>query len=210
MTMNNLRRLAIVLSALAVMFGPGSGQAYADDFGNVVHHIEARYHVHRQYRLVMGFAGLVVRVWHVGGVKSLKVALFENQRLANSATDGELDEIVQRAGGNGWQPMVRSYSRRTGEHIFIYAKDLGKDVQLLVVNVEPNEAVVVQVKVNPDKFFQMIDGNGGVDIFNTGSRHRKDRHARPEVSPDAYMASASPAGSDGTCVFFPEDQAAIF
>ncbi len=208
--MNSLRRIAILVSALSAMFWLSADQAYADDFGNVVHHIEARYHVHRQYRFALGFAGLVVKVWHVGGVKSLKVALFENQRMANSATDGELDEIVQRAGGNGWQPIVRSYSRRTGEHTFVYAKDLGKDVQLLVVNVEPNEAVVVQVKVNPDKLFQMIDGNGGGEIFHTGSRHRKDRHERPEIPADAFLASAPAANEDGTCMFFPEDQATIF
>lgn len=209
MKTNSLRRITILLSALSAMFWMGSGAAHADDFGHIVRHIETRYHVHRQHRIVLGFAGLVVKVWHVAGVKSLKVALFEDQQFAGSATDRDLDEIIQRAGGNGWQPMVRSYSRRTGEHTFIYAKDLGKDLQLLVVNVEPNEAVVAQVKVNPDRLFQVIDSNGSEGVFSAGKRHRRDRNTRPVVPPEVQVASASGANWDGTCLFFPEDQPAL-
>ena len=57
--------------------------------------------------------------------------------------------------------MVRSYSRRDGEHTYIYAQDAGKDLKLLIVSVEPDEAAVVQVKVDPDKLAQFLDENVG-------------------------------------------------
>lgn len=55
--------------------------------------------------------------------------------------------------------MVRSISRRSGEHVYIYAQQAGKDMKLLVVNVEPTEADVIQVKVDPDKLEQFLDEN---------------------------------------------------
>jgi hypothetical protein len=87
------------------------------------------------------------------------MAYFENQHLDGTDTDKELDEIVARAGRSGWRPMVRSVSRRSGEHVYIYAQNAGKDLKLLVVNVEPDEAEVIQVKVDPKRLEEFIDEN---------------------------------------------------
>src|SRR5262249_46845732 len=154
----------------------------------IVHHIEARYHVHRNHRFILGFAGLVVKFWHVAGVKSVKVALFENQRIAGSGSDAELDEIVQAAGGSGWQPGVRSFARKSGEHTYVYARYVGNDLKLLVVNVEPSEAVVAQVKLNPDKFIQFIDNdvNGGM----LSARNRRYHAPRSNMETRAVLADA--------------------
>jgi sulfite reductase alpha subunit-like flavoprotein len=102
---------------------------------------------------------LVIRFWHVGGVKSAKIAYFENQHLDGTDADKELDEIVMRASQSGWRPMVRSVSRHSGEHVYVYAQDAGKDLKLLVVNVEPNEAEVIQVKVDPKRLEEFIAEN---------------------------------------------------
>ena len=67
--------------------------------------------------------------------------------------------------------MVRSYSRRTGEHSFIYARNDGKDLKLLIVNVQPNEAAVIQVKLDPEKFEKFIDENA------IGGTHRQRSRA---------------------------------
>jgi hypothetical protein len=160
-TWNKLNVFAVVFLAGCVAVSLKPDVVYADDFGRIVHHIEASYHVHRNHRFLMGCAGMVVKFWHVGGVKSLKLAVFEDQHLDGTQTDTELDEIVQRASQSSWHPMVRSYSRHDGEHTYIYAQEAGKDLKLLVVSVEPNEAAVVQVKLNPDKLAQFLDENVG-------------------------------------------------
>ncbi len=162
MKRNKLTIFAAVFCAASIVFNLGSDTVFAsDDFTSIVHHIEANYHVHRNHRWAVGFAGLVVKFWHVAGVKNFKGAIFEDQHLENTATDQKLDEIVLRAGESGWQPMVKSYSRRTGEHAFVYAKPEGHDLKLLIVSVEPNEAAVIQVKVDPDKLNDFLDEHGG-------------------------------------------------
>jgi len=145
-------------SCVALTLSPADA-VHADDFGRIVHHIEASYHVHRNYRFLMGCMGFVVHFWHVGGVKSLKLAIFENQHLDGAMGDADLDAIVQRASSSGWQPMVRSYSRHSAEHTYIYGQPAGKDFKLLVVNVEANEAAVIQVKVDQKEFEQFLNEN---------------------------------------------------
>lgn len=134
---------------------------YADDFGRIVRRIEAEYHVHRNYRFLMAFAGVVVKCTHVGGVKVFKAAIFEDQHLSGTELDNCLDELVQRAGSSAWQPLVRSFSRRSGEQTYIYAQASGNDMKLLLVSVEPNEAVVIQVKIDPVKLSDFINEHAG-------------------------------------------------
>jgi hypothetical protein len=153
----NLNRFAVFFFTACIAFSLGSEQAYADDFGRIVRHIEVNYHVHRNHRFIMGFAGMVIKFWHVAGVKGFKGAVFENQHLDATDADSRLDEIVQSADEHGWQPLVKSYSRRSGTHAFIYAKSEGKHIKLLIVSVEPNEAAVIQVKLDPDRMAQFMD-----------------------------------------------------
>ena len=50
--------------------------------------------------------------------------------------DNRLDELVRRAASPGWQPLVKSLSRRSGEYIYIYAQANGNEMKLLLVSVE--------------------------------------------------------------------------
>lgn len=157
MTKTRANRPAGLLLIIFGFFALAENLKAADDFGRIVRHIEVEYHVHRNYRFLMSFAGVVVKCTHVGGVKAFKMAIFEDQHLSGTEMDNRLDELVQRAGSSGWQPLVRTFSRRSGEHTYIYAKAEGKDMGLLLVNVEPDEAVVMQVKINPKKLSDFVN-----------------------------------------------------
>lgn len=156
MKRNNINFAAAVFMC-SVLLWLGQGDAFADDFGRIVEHIEARYHVHRQHHFALGFAGMVVKFWHVGGVRDFKAAVFEDQRFLRTATDAKFDEIVQSATHSGYQPLVQSYSRRSGEHTFIYARSADKNLKLLIVDLEPDEAAVIQVTLDPDRLNQVLN-----------------------------------------------------
>jgi len=193
---------AMVLAGLAL---PAQAAA-SDDFGRIVHHIESNYHVHRQHRWVMGLAGFTVKFWHIAGVKSLKGAIFENQPFVNAASDTRFDEVVRAAMDSGWQPLVRSWNRHTGERTYIYAQEVsskkGSDMKLLVVSLESNEAVVLQVKVDPRKL------NDFIEETNAG-HHRNRPMPREETAPEGEdrveLAAATPQSWDGICLFLQEE-----
>jgi hypothetical protein len=156
--MMQTRLKALLAFALAlVIFALLPSPAYGDDFGTIVQHIETRYHAHRNFRLLMAFAGLTVKMWQGSGVKDVKIAIFENQKLFQSNADAELDELLNSASKEGWHPLVKSISRRRGQRSYIYAQPAGKDLKLLIVNVEQTEAQVIEVKVDPDKLEHFID-----------------------------------------------------
>lgn len=174
MKRNNLNTFAVIFFGVCVAVTVGSDTVFAyDDFGRIVRHIEVNYHVHRSHRFLMACVGVVVKFWHGSGVKSFKAAIFEDQHLAATDSDTGLDDIVQRAGKSGWQPVVKSYSRRSGEHSYVYGRSEGKDLELLIVSVETNEADVVQVRIDPDRLTQFIDEHSG-----GASRHREHAHGR--------------------------------
>lgn len=154
MTPKTNLNIVVVAMALALFFAFWPPSAFADDFGDIVHHIEVRYHAHRNYRFLMAFAGFTAKMWPGTGVKDVKIAFFENQNLFPSDPDKELNELLQQTGKSGWQQMIRS--RRRGELSYIYAQPSGKDLKLLVVNLERSEAEVIEVKIDPDKLEKFI------------------------------------------------------
>jgi hypothetical protein len=201
----NSRRFTLAWLMLVGLFATAPNAFARDDFGKIVHHIEANYHVHRQHRWVMGLAGFTVKFWHIAGVKSLKGAIFENQPFVNAASDTRFDQVVRAAMDSGWQPLVQTWDRHSGERTYIYAQEVpskkGKDMKVLVVNLESNEAVVLQVKVDPKKLNDVIAGT-------TAGHHRNLPATRVESAPSedgVELAMVGPQSWDGICLFVQDD-----
>jgi hypothetical protein len=135
-------------------------------------------------------------------VKNFKGAIFENQPFVNAASDTRFDEIVRAAMDSGWQSLIQSWDRHTGERTYIYAQDLGKDLKVLVVNLESNEAVVLQVKVDPKKLNDFIEETGA------GSHRRNHQTSREETRPQAddpvELAASVSQNWNGICLFLQE------
>jgi len=152
-----LALLVFFLSGIAV---PRPARAGDREFGLLVHYVESHYHARRSHRFLLGFAcftaSLVARPY---GVREMKLALWENGNLT-TATGGDADfpEVVRAGLREGWQPMVRVWSQRTGERTVVFAKPEGRDLKLLVATAEHSEAVVVQMRINPDRLSKCIDG----------------------------------------------------
>lgn len=136
-------------------------QAAGDDFNNIVHEIEAEYHVHQSVPWVSAFAGFVGKCSRFAGVKDFKMAIFEDQDFLSSDGDTRLDQVIQSAGKSGWQPLIRSFSHRSHEHNYIYIQAHGKDFRVLLVTVEPSEAVVLQFGIDAKKLSKFINEHSG-------------------------------------------------
>ena len=154
------RRMPIMASMLCfIAFSvPQCARAGDKEFGTLVHYVESHYHAHRSYRFLLGFASLAVSVARPDGVKEMKLALWENQNIsAKSKDDSDFPAVVRAGLADGWQPLVQVWSHRDGERTVIFAKPDGKNMKLLVATVESDEAVVVQMKLDPDRLSECID-----------------------------------------------------
>jgi hypothetical protein len=107
---------------------------------------------------------------------------------------------------SGWQPLIQSWDRHSGERTYIYAQEVssknGKDMKLLLVSLESNEAVVLQVKVDPKKLDEFIEET-------SAGHHRNRPMPREETAPQSEdrveLAAASPQSWDGICLFLQEE-----
>jgi hypothetical protein len=183
---------ALLLAVLIALPQPAQAK---DDFGQIVKHIEVTYHVHRQHRWVMGMAGFVVKFWHIAGVKNFKGAIFEDQPFVNAANDTRFSEVMRAAMDSGWQPVIQEWDRHSGERTYIYMQDLGKDLKVLLVSLESTEAVVIQVKVNPDKLQEFVREAG------VGRHHREPgKETQPVTEEPVVVAESSAPAWDGVCL----------
>ena len=66
---------------LLVALGAAPAEARDKEFGLLVHHLESTYHAKRSHRFLMGFAGLVVRVWRPYGVRGFQDGPFRRSGL---------------------------------------------------------------------------------------------------------------------------------
>ncbi len=153
MIQRRTRLIPILLLSVALLLAvPLTAAAKGGEFESVVKHIKTRYKAKRKGMPLLGLARFAVRIVRPAGVKSFQLAIFEDQDFSDATEDADLGRAVRGALDPSWQPIVRVISKPDKEQTHIYAKGSGKSIKLLVVNIEPREAVVVQVKVNPRTF----------------------------------------------------------
>ncbi|HET7842041.1 MAG TPA: DUF4252 domain-containing protein [Terriglobia bacterium] len=180
-------KLAALATAALFMLGvfPASLPARDRGFDAVVQAVSTTYHAHQNLRFVTWFAGMATKVARPEGVKSLRMAIFEDQDFTPRDGEAQFEQAVAGALQENWQPLVRVRSNRDGERTFIYARQQGKDVRMFIVTLEASEAVVIEVKMNADKFAQMVDEPKHMG----GAFRQKDECPRPATTEAAAEPS---------------------
>jgi len=138
-----------LLIPVAVLAGGGEG-----GFDGVVNAIENRYHVHAMRIPFLGFVSFVARQATHGGADNVHVAEFDH--FTESVDGEELNRMVEKKLGAGWERMIRETSRHGGEQTLIFAHPEGARMGLFVLDLDGHELDVVQVSVDPDHLNQSI------------------------------------------------------
>jgi hypothetical protein len=126
------------------------------DFGGVARAIDRQAGVKRVGIPFLGIARMLVRVVHPEGIRDFQLATFEG---ADALDPRELREIVESRIAPGFEPLVRSWSRASGEWSFIYAKPSknGRSIELIVLAHDDEETVLVRVAVDADVVARRLD-----------------------------------------------------
>ena len=145
------RRYALIILTtfiVAAAYSPSAAAQENREFDLVASHVKTLYRARRKPTPFMGIANLAVKVVRPAGVKSFKIATYEDLYSPTSTGPVELNAGVRRALGEEWQPLVHIHAR-DGEQTVVYAREAEKDVKLLVVIVSGDEATVLRVKLSP-------------------------------------------------------------
>jgi VWFA-related protein len=195
----------VALLAAPSFFALAKGKGFKD----VVKHIEKNYGAKKVRIPFLGLANFAIKVIRPAGVKGFKLAVFENQNFSNCLPDGQgvasFDAVMRAAYNEDWQPMVQVSSKRNGaSHTFIYVNSSGKDVQFALAVLQDREAVVLEVKFNPDKAARFLD-NPKIMGVSLGKSIRGDnaRSAAANRPPDLNQTEGQ---GDRGVVAQPENQ----
>jgi hypothetical protein len=55
-----------------------------------------------------------------------------------------------------WQPLVRVRSR-DGEQTYVYAREAGENIKLMVVTIDRSDAVIARVKLSPKRLSEFLN-----------------------------------------------------
>ena len=135
--MKSLRSLLLLLCCTTFAFGRDR------NFRGVVNAIEHTYGVHHLRIPLLRFAMFFALP---EGVSGLHLAVFEG--FDTPADMDEVRRVVENSLGEGWYPFVRVRSRDDGEITLIYANPSGGKMRMMIVNLEPSEATVVELNLS--------------------------------------------------------------
>jgi hypothetical protein len=160
-------RLFSVTCAIVCGLGTCAKASAADrGFKDVVAAICEAFHTKPIHIPLMGLVNGVLKVAHPAGTKQLDVAVFEDLD-ASKGSGRNLTESVRLAVGRWMQPMVQDHAMKDGQDqtVLVYMFEKGKDVNVLTVIVERDEAVVTEVRLNPEVMQKWISSSSSTVKF---------------------------------------------
>ncbi|PYP88625.1 MAG: hypothetical protein DMF61_05415 [Blastocatellia bacterium AA13] len=131
--------------------------AVMDDFEMIVQNVEKHYQAKRKKIPLLGIANLASKVIQPSGVKSFKIAVFEEQDFAPGQRDQEFYSEITHSLDAKWKPLVRSGSRGSGTRTFSYSREAGPDLELLAVTLTSTEAIITKARLSPDAVAKFMD-----------------------------------------------------
>ena len=136
------------LTALLLLFAFASPvKARADDFDAVVRNVRAACGGRKVRIPFLGLAGFATRLVRPAGVKSFKLATFEDLNRAGDVAG--LGAAIGQTLGPEWRPLVRVRAAHGSEQTHVYVRDAGDDLKLMIVTLDADQATVIRAKVSP-------------------------------------------------------------
>ena len=199
--------LTIMIALLPIL--ALNAQAKGRGFKDVVKHFETNYRAKRTRIPLLGLANFAVKLVRPAGVKGFKLAVFEDQDFTPRDGDQSFEVVMHNAYANEWQPLVRVTSKRGGQsRVLIYTRNAGNDVQFALLALEAREAVVLEVKFNPDAAVRFLENpkimgislgksiRGNNNAANRSTNNSNVAKNANQVSSDPGSTSASTAGAE--------------
>ncbi|MFY9609594.1 MAG: hypothetical protein WAU45_13375 [Blastocatellia bacterium] len=152
-------QLAIVAVLISVAPAGASAESGDKSFSSVVKHIKSNYRARQQGFLgFVNFARFVVKVIRPAGVKNFKVTMLRDLDYSHAARPEtpEFHTAIEDKIQAMWSPLIRFSSAREKQWTYIYVTQEKKDVKILAVAVQEQQAVVFQMKFSPEKLSAFI------------------------------------------------------
>jgi hypothetical protein len=157
----------------------GFSAAAADsEFKAIVSAISDEYHTQPLRIPFLKMANVVTFVARPAGAKHFDLAVFQNLG-ARTRGGRDLPQLIERRVGPGWKPFLRTTSHH--ETTIIYMRPEGRDCRLLLTTIQPDQATVIQLQLNPDGISRWM--NSPLESVRHQSRGERIGREEPDWEP---------------------------
>ena len=146
--MTRARVYAVTASLLLACVLVAPATARADEFDAVVKNVRAACGGKKVRIPFLGLAGFATKLVRPAGVKSFKLAVFEDLTRAGNVSG--LGTAIGQSLGPEWRPLVRIRNGRGAEQTHVYVREAGNNLKLMIVTLDGQQATVIRAKVNPE------------------------------------------------------------
>lgn len=148
--------LGLAILFLIISFASAEVEAKNDEAKQIAKHLKTRYKAKKVKIPFMWLAKFAVNVVRPAGVKSFSVTLYEDLQFSKETLDMEMQRAMRASLGTEWSPIIRVRSQK-GQQVYMYMRDDGKNVRLMLVTIENNQAALIRAKFNPEKLAEFIN-----------------------------------------------------
>lgn len=156
--MSELKRY-LFASILLVMFTAApvtNVYAGGKEYEAVVKHLKTKYQAKKVKIPMIWLARFAVRMVRPAGVKSFSITTFENLKFTRETLDVEMQMALKNSFSALWSPIFRVRSRK-GEQAYMYAREDGNSVKVMVVTINEDKATVIRAAFSPEKLADFVN-----------------------------------------------------
>jgi len=147
---------ALIFSIAIFAFTPPAASAQGNEYDAIVKHLKTRYQARKVKIPFMWLARFAVRAVRPAGVKSFSVTLFENLQFSRDTLDTEMQSALKKSFSADWSPVFRIRSR-SGQQAYMYMREAGSSVKLVLISIDDNKAAVIRARLNPEKLAEFVN-----------------------------------------------------
>jgi hypothetical protein len=148
--------IGLALLTFAFTFSVPTAEAKGGEYKAVVKHLKTKYQAKKVRVPFMWLARFAVKVARPAGVKSFNVTLFEDLKFSRETLDEEMQMALRNSFTEEWSPILRIRSR-TGEQVYAYMREAGKNVKITLVTIDKQDAAVIRATFSPERLADFIN-----------------------------------------------------
>lgn len=179
---------AFALLLIVISFTSVETKAGSDESKAIAKHLKSKYKAKKVKIPFMWLARFAVGVVRPAGVKSFSVTLYEDLQFSKETLDMEMQKAMRSALSPEWTPIIRVRSRE-GQQVYMYMREAGKNVRLMLVTIENNQAAVIRAKFNPEKLAEFIN-DPKIFGISLGENTPSDESTENKNEPDGETSEA--------------------
>lgn len=174
------------LAAMVFTFAAPTTKAGDREYDSVVRHLKTKYQAKKVKIPFMWLARFAVKVVRPAGVKSFNVTLFEKLSFSHTTLDEEMQAAMRNSLSADWNPIFRVRSRE-GQQAYMYLREAGGDVKMILVTIEKEQAAVIRAKFSPDKLAEFINNPRilGISLDNNDDQQKIQKKSEEIMEPNS-------------------------